>query len=191
MLMTDDRRTMNCTGGRESCLVVCLQVFRPSPVNSDVIHTSSRASPMPWSCPTCSSTTELGYNICRSCGRPRPGAEPPSLSPRRVRQPFQYTTARLLGATGCIACGLAFTFQWGLGLLGSNTLAEFHPLHFCAGSGLWLGATIGTVLNGGPGFVRGAISGILLGCFFPIVLVISYIVLMVATGQDWFPGVAD
>ncbi|WP_339888583.1 heavy metal-binding domain-containing protein [Rhodopirellula europaea] len=31
---------------------------------------------MPWNCPACGGTTELGYNVCRKCGVARPGSVP-------------------------------------------------------------------------------------------------------------------
>ncbi|EKK02010.1 protein belonging to uncharacterized protein family UPF0145 [Rhodopirellula baltica SH28] len=35
---------------------------------------------MPWKCPACGGTTELGYNVCRKCGAARPGSDPDEIN---------------------------------------------------------------------------------------------------------------
>ncbi|PHQ34440.1 YbjQ family protein [Rhodopirellula bahusiensis] len=39
---------------------------------------------MPWNCPSCGGTTELGYNVCRKCGAARPGSDPDQVAVQLV-----------------------------------------------------------------------------------------------------------
>lgn len=45
---------------------------------------------MPWNCPACGGTTELGYNVCRKCGVARPGSDPDETN-FRVEMPMTTT----------------------------------------------------------------------------------------------------
>lgn len=74
---------------------------------------------MPWTCPSCGSETELGYNVCITCQTPRPGTSGHESSPS-IDIPITTTPSF---ATHTIDAYLGPVF--GETIYGANVLRDF------------------------------------------------------------------
>ena len=145
---------------------------------------------MPWTCPSCNASTELGYNTCLVCNTVRPGTEPPPKFDTPVHRPipWQFSLGRLLGFATCIGCTIAYTINFGPDLLDIGNNGSFDPVRFSIGLVAGTGATIGTLARGHRGTISGLLIGSLLGYLIPVALALLFFLYLLATGQDIMPA---